>query len=137
MLYASKNKDNRRSPLLETVLLRARAMELLAARVYGESSGISGDAYFTGLISMLDVIFGISPSELINSLNIEGSIQDAIERREGKLGDLLRLIETSDDCSASINAKLLENLRLTVNDISAIKYSSFEWVAEQQIIHGC
>jgi len=137
MLYASKNKDNRRSPLLETVLLRARAMELLAARVYGESSGISGDAYFTGLISMLDVIFGISPSELINSLNIEGSIKDAIERKEGKLGDLLRLIETSDDCSASINAKLLENLRLTVNDISAIKYSSFEWVAEQQIIHGC
>ncbi len=136
MLYASKNKENRRSPLLETVLLRARAMELLAARVYGENSGIAGDAYFTGLISMLDAIFGISPSELMNSLNIEGNIKEAIEKRGGKLGSLLRLIETSDDRSASINSELLKELNLSVNEVSEIKYASFEWVAEQQVLHG-
>lgn len=137
MLYASKNKDSRRSPLLETVLLRARAMELLASRVYGEGSGIAGDAYFTGLISMLDVIFGISSSELMNSLNIEGNIKDAIEKREGRLGSLLRLIETSDDRSVAVNGDLLKQMKLSVNDVSEIKYASFEWVAEQQVLHGC
>ncbi|QAR32561.1 EAL domain-containing protein [Geovibrio thiophilus] len=136
MLYASKNKENRRSPLLETVLLRARAMELLAARVYGENSGIAGDAYFTGLISMLDAIFGISASELMSSLNIEGTIKDAIEKREGRLGRLLRLIETSDDRSAAVNRELLAEFRLTVNEVSEIKYASFEWMAEQQVLQG-
>jgi EAL and modified HD-GYP domain-containing signal transduction protein len=135
MLYASKNKTQTRSPLLETVLLRARAMELLTERIYGKNTTITGDAYFTGLLSLLDVIFCISAEELMESLNIEGEIRLAVEKREGRLGDLLRLIETSDDDAKTIKSELLEKYKITPDELSSIKYLSFEWMADQQLLH--
>jgi EAL and modified HD-GYP domain-containing signal transduction protein len=133
MLYASRNRETGKSPLLETVLLRARAMELLAGKIFGTMSGMTGDAYFTGLLSMLDAIFSISVQELMSSLNIEGSIRSAIEKREGNLGKLLRLIETSDDRSQSVNAEIMQEFSLSPDDVSEVKYQSFEWLADQQI----
>ncbi len=50
----------------------------------------------TGALSLIDVLLGIPIEEAVKSFLLEGDIKGALLKREGRLGDLLNLVEATE-----------------------------------------
>jgi len=87
LLYGSHGEEN---PLLELVRSRAVMMERLA-----QKRGLDGEkAYLTGLLSLLDVVLELEPDRVFEVVRVDKEIERAIRHKEGKLGELLRIVES-------------------------------------------
>lgn len=135
MLYASSDRREVKTSLLETALLRAHTLELLCIKVYGENYSGRADAFFIGLLSYVDVVLGITREELMSSLNVKPVIQNAVLHREGDIGCLLALLEDTDDASVRLHVDRLRSYRLNEDDLTDIKFKGLEWLAEQQTVY--
>jgi EAL and modified HD-GYP domain-containing signal transduction protein len=135
MLYAGKSGDAAKSTLLETAMLKAHVMELLSKRVYGENYKGQVDAFFIGLLSHLDVILGVTKEELLQTIGVNQKISDALLYKDNELGILLGLLEASDDINKTVSPSLLNDLKLTEQDISEIKFLGLNWLADQQDVY--
>lgn len=95
LLYAGVNNpvfDN--NPLMQTVVSRAKTMEMLAAKSCKskDSQKTIERAYLCGLMSLMDVVFNKPLDEFINDFNLDSEITDAILYKGGTLGKLLKVI---------------------------------------------
>jgi len=76
--------------LMSMALLRAKMCEIIAASDDSEQQGM----YFTvGLFSMLDSFFDLPMREILASLPLAEEVNNALLRREGKLGEVLSCVE--------------------------------------------
>lgn len=135
MLYAGKKGDPVKSTLLETSMLKAHILELLAKKVFGDNYRGLADAFFIGLLSHLDVILGISKEELLEMINVSEKIKHALLYKDNELGELLGLLEATDDIHSDVNQHVLDKLKLSEQDISEIKFEGLNWLADQQEIY--
>jgi len=136
MLYAGKKGDAVKSTLLETAMLKAHILEKLAMRVYGEKYNGLADAFFIGLLSHLDVILGISKEELLEMINVRDNIKRAILFRDNDLGQLLSLLEATDDATSEINKEFLKKFKINEADLTEAKFDGLNWLADQQGIYN-
>jgi len=135
MLYAGKKGDAVKSTLLETAMLKAHVLELLAKKAYGEDYKGLADAFFIGLLSHLDVILGVSKEELLEMVSVKDLIKDALLKKINPIGELLGLLEATDDENSEINHELLKKLSLSEADITEVKLNGLNWLADQQEIY--
>jgi len=135
MLYAGRKGDDSKSTILETAMLKAHVLELLAMKVYGEKYRGLADAFFIGLLSHLDVILGVTKEELLQTICVGEKISNALLYKENELGVLLGLLEATDDINKTVNQSVLKELKLTEQDISEIKFNGLNWLADQQEIY--
>jgi EAL and modified HD-GYP domain-containing signal transduction protein len=96
LLFTIDHRDHIFNPLVEKVLIRGRMMELLAERVTG-SKTVADSAFITGILSLVNVLFGKPLQEVIGRLSLAGEIRDALAQRAGVLGTLLAITEDLDD----------------------------------------
>lgn len=94
MIYSkSVGPDNEHSPLMQMVQTRAVLMEKILKVVKPDArSNMKGEAYFVGVLSLLDVVLGSSMEELLESLHISNEVRDAIMFKKGLLGDIFQLV---------------------------------------------
>jgi len=54
---------------------------------------LAEEAFITGVLSLIDVLLGVSMEDAVKNMMLEESIKKALLRREGKLGDMLTIVE--------------------------------------------
>ena len=101
-------------------LIRARACELLATRI---SSWQSSMGFAAGLLSALDVLFGIPPAELRASLPIGEELADAAF---GDQSDLARIIRDAVDYQLGVPDRKPHS-DLTEDDLDDAFAQAFVW----------
>ena len=120
LLFTIDHRDHAFNPLVEKVLIRGRMMELLAERVTG-SRTVADSAFITGILSLVNVLFGKPLQEGIDKLSLAGEIRDALVQRAGVLGTLLAITEDLDDENYDELEKKLSALGIRAIDLLSIE----------------
>lgn len=120
LLFTIDHRDHTINPLVEKVLIRGRIMELLAERVTS-SKTVSDSAFITGILSFVNVLFGVALSDIAAKLNLAQEIQEALEERQGLLGTLLAITEDLDDEDYEALEEKLSSVRIRGLDLLAIE----------------
>ncbi|MFT5835578.1 MAG: EAL and modified HD-GYP domain-containing signal transduction protein [Sulfurimonas sp.] len=107
MIYSkSLSKTFKHSPLMLMVKSRTELMEnILEALNHDVTSKELGEAYFVGVLSLVDTLFGVEIEEVLQDLNISDEVTNALLKDEGMLGEiysLIRDIEAFDTSSIHI-----------------------------------
>lgn len=122
LLFTQQN-DQECLPLLELAVHRGRLMELMA-----ESIAIPPEqAYVTGMLSLADCALGISMEEIIKSLNMVDEVHQALLRREGPIGTLLRVCEKLENGEFEDVARMIESLNISIPSLMEMQTSSISW----------
>jgi EAL and modified HD-GYP domain-containing signal transduction protein len=106
LLYAHPSSDEL-SSLLPRAAYRARFMEALCQQGGGNHEQ-QDRAFMTGIFSLLDAIFGRSLTEILQPLDLEAEVVEALLEHRGHLGNLLEIvrIDRVPSTTASIRSLL-------------------------------
>ena len=107
MIYSkSVSRTSKHSPIILMVKNRTTLMENILKAVDPDvKSDTLGEAYFVGVLSLIDTLFSIKLEQILEDLNISDEVIDALIDDEGILGEiyaLIRDIETFDTKSTHI-----------------------------------
>jgi c-di-GMP-related signal transduction protein len=126
LLYANPGDHNKLSPLLLLAASRGRAMELVAKAK--KETGFEDHAFLTGIMSLIDTLLGITLEEVVTTIKIDKEVADALLRREGDLGRLLRLIEHVEQGNeVELESGILYFPYLTLPRLKTIHADSLLW----------
>ena len=95
MIY-SKNLSSggTKSPLMLMVKNRTELMEKILKLLHPDArSNTLGEAYFVGLLSLIDRVFCMPLEEVLKHISISVEVERALLKKEGLFGELLHLIE--------------------------------------------
>jgi len=129
MLY-TQSKENAPSarPLLMLATTRGKLMELVALHHRPGNRAIADSAFTVGIMSLMDVLFGMPMAEIVRQIPVVEEIGDALLDRQGYFGDLLALIETIErGANPSVLLPMLGNFHLDCNSLYLLQADAFEW----------
>lgn len=94
MIYSkSTSKEDAGLPLMLMVRSRTELMEKILKLVKKDvKSNMLGEAYFIGVLSLLNVVFNKSTEHIIEELNVSDDVKNALLKFEGLLGEIYELI---------------------------------------------
>lgn len=96
MTPAGKAPDPSRIPLLQVAALRGRMLELLVSHLRPRDATLAGQAFITGIMSMMPAALGLPMDEIFEQIALEHEIVAALQAYQGILGKVLALIECYD-----------------------------------------
>jgi c-di-GMP-related signal transduction protein len=128
VLYANNDYNGVQSPLLEIAAMRGKLMEHLVKSRSGAASKEDSDrAFMAGVLSLIDVLFEVSMTELVEKLNLVDDVRDALLERTGGLGSLLLLAEKLEQADfASVNEHVAV-CGLTLDQLLAAQLETIAW----------
>ena len=130
MLYAEPNKKAQgMSPLLMLAATRGKLLELIAQQVEPDKRGVADTAFTVGIMSLMDTLFSMSMTEILNQISVVETVSDALLHRRGMYGDLLNLtehIEHLEEGDARLD-ELIRKFNLSGDELCALQVSAFEW----------
>ncbi|HVK94667.1 MAG TPA: EAL domain-containing protein [Noviherbaspirillum sp.] len=130
MLYAEPNKKAQgMSPLLMLAATRGKLLELIAQQVEPDKRGVADTAFTVGIMSLMDTLFSMSMTEILNQISVVETVSDALLHRRGMYGDLLNLaehIERLEEGDARLD-ELIRKFNLPGDELCALQVSAFEW----------
>ncbi len=130
MLYAEPGKKSQgMSPLLMLATTRGRLLELLAQRLCPNDRNAADMAFTVGIMSLMDALFGMPMDEILQQMPVNQDVKDALLRRSGFLGNVLRLTECLERIDEMEHQLIpaLRMLSLSSNELVALEMSAFEW----------
>jgi EAL and modified HD-GYP domain-containing signal transduction protein len=117
-----------RSPLLQLAATRGRFLELLAAQLAPGDQQLEDEAFMTGIMSLMPALLGVTMESIVAQLNVGGEVAQALERRAGRLGILLRLAESLEQEELDACGELLDLLPgLTPHQVTAAETQALAW----------
>lgn len=129
LLFASRKDDPRSAMLLARAAVRARSVELLAKAVGLDKAG-QEQAFMAGMFSLLGILFGLPLEEVLKPLHISDALVNAVLRREGEIGSLLRTIELAERGAAGELAEALAGLALPVAEFNRLTLEAHRWMLD-------
>jgi c-di-GMP-related signal transduction protein len=87
----------RADPLVQLAGTRSRFMELAASWLCPADHELADAAFMTGIFSLVHVVFGSTPADVLDKLGLAPQIRDAIVLHSGALGTLLRIAEAAGE----------------------------------------
>jgi EAL and modified HD-GYP domain-containing signal transduction protein len=130
MLYAEPGtRGHNQSPLLMLATTRGRLMELLAQRLRPGQRFLGDIAFTVGIMSLMDVLFGIPMADIVEQIPISDEVRDALIKRTGFFGELLGLAESIEQADAAEDMVLptLKNLAISGDDMIELEMAAFQW----------
>ena len=134
MLYAEshvhgKVRGHAHSPLLMLASTRARLMELLAQRLRPGQPRVADIAFTVGIMSLMDTLFCVPMADLVEQIPVSDEVTNALLRRTGFFGELLRLAESFEKMEDGAAAVLptLHQLADSGDDLVELEMAAFEW----------
>jgi c-di-GMP phosphodiesterase len=127
LLYARKDGDVARSPLLPRAALRAALMEALAQQL---GHPAPEQAYMVGMFSLLDRLLGGAMTDILTPLHLPTEVNAALIAREGPLGKCLATVEAADGGDCAIIGRHLDGLGLTAEAWTAALIRSYRWAIQ-------
>jgi c-di-GMP-related signal transduction protein len=133
LLYSNADQHHTTNPLLYTASQRGRMMELLIQAQKKEGAQTEMDeAFLIGLLSLLEALFLVPIEQIIGKFNVSKEITDAIVSKKGNYGELLELIEKTEENNIDEIDVLLKKLHLTLQDLNEALLCSFSWISNLQ-----
>ena len=128
--YAGSKDGSLNFPLLQLVQFRARSMELIFASFSHLGDHTQDEAFMTGLLSMLDVVFNLPMERIIHEFGLDAKIKDAILFESNELGAALQLVKYMErDHIEGIN-HMSKALSLDIAKMITIKINAIQWADE-------
>ena len=128
LLYARQTEQSGGlNPLMPRAAFRASLMEAICLKQGGNKDQLDC-AFMVGMFSLLDKLFGNPLSEVLQPLNLNADVLDALLRKSGQLGQCLDLVERADRPFANFNTQLLTELGLSPDDYYDCMITAYAWV---------
>ena len=127
MLFAQQfNADLNTDPLVQTAAVRGRLMEQIA-----DSLGLAkvrDRAFLVGILSLADALFGQPLTDIVEILNLDVGLCEALLHRRGHLGALLNLVEASEHADSRTFASVARDLGLSdIDDFNRWQVDALRW----------
>lgn len=84
------------NPLLQLAATRGRLMELLADRLQSRNREFADHAFMVGIMSLMPALLGVAMAEILAQLPVVPRVKQALTSYGGQIGDLLRLVEATE-----------------------------------------
>jgi c-di-GMP phosphodiesterase len=122
MIYSkSVTKTEESSPLILLIKERTELMQNLLKLIEPNvRSNKLGEAYFVGVLSLLNVVFGVSLEELLEHLYISDEVKDALLKDEGDLGEIYALVREIEQFNTDAIEVFAKKHGLDANDITMV-----------------
>ncbi|MDT0138876.1 HDOD domain-containing protein [Acidovorax sp. PRC11] len=108
-----------------TAVVRGRLMELVALETLSQED--ADQAFVVGIFSMLDVMLSMPMESAIGLLHVPEPVAAALLRREGVLGELLRLAEACESSDDAMFDQAATTLHLTSQQINWAHLQALAW----------
>jgi c-di-GMP-related signal transduction protein len=95
------------NPLLQLAATRGRLMELLADRTHARNREFSEQAFMVGIISLMPALLGTQMEQLLEQLPVALRVKQALIGYGGAHGQLLHLVEATEQTDPAILAEAL------------------------------
>ncbi|SHH29197.1 EAL and HDOD domain-containing protein [Massilia sp. CF038] len=130
MLYAEPaRRGSSMTPLLMLATTRGRMLELLAQKLRPSQRNIADVAFTVGIMSLMDVLFGMTMDEIVAQIPVIDEVADALRTRSGFFGELLHLaecIERMEEMEDQVEPAL-RGLALSTDELVQLEMAAFEW----------
>lgn len=114
--------------LTQTAVIRGRLMELVAVLDRPHDKNFQDRAFITGVMSLLDTLFSMDMQQIVDKLEIPDEIVRALLQREGRLGDLLRLVEAREKQNMEQVEEIMTELSfLNQTSLSKAELDAMNW----------
>ncbi|MFZ6772275.1 EAL and HDOD domain-containing protein [Undibacterium sp. SXout7W] len=128
LLYArNQNTGIGLNPLMPRAAFRASLMEALCHH-HGASKDALDCAFMVGMFSLLDKLFGSSLEEVLQPLNLQEDVLDALLHRTGELGQFLNLVECADRKNTDNIANMAATLQIDRDIYYGSLIKAYGWV---------
>jgi len=124
LLYTAGN-SSAPAALMTTVLARSRFIESLGCRLLPAHE--HDHLFMIGMLSMMDVVFGLPLAQALTKLPLPESITLAILEHNGQIGKLLLLAETLEAGKYEQISSLSASLGLTLGEVSDAQMEAVSW----------
>lgn len=128
-LFASDKTGAVGNPLLETAATRGRLMEILVSTWQPQfpDHDYSDRAFMTGVLSLVDVLLGVSMEEILAQLNLAEEVRLALLERKGALGSLLLMTEKLENMDFAEVAHLLDSHDCSLSVLMDAQLEAIDW----------
>ncbi len=127
-MLALSNLDDKPLALRHMSLVRARQCELLAEKLEPDQL----DTYFTiGMLSCLDAYFDMPLKDIIDKINLQGPVRDALTHYKGRPGLALHTVKHYDSAHwHDIHWNLLEKVGIDRQEVNRMFIEAIRWANE-------
>lgn len=133
MLYAEPSrKGHSMTPLLLLATTRGKLLELIGQKVKPGRHSVADTAFTVGIMSLMDTLFHISMTEILEQIPVTDEVSDALLLRKGSYGEMLKLVEYLEriEDAAPLLAPTLQKLQLSSKDLYDMEVTAFAWSNE-------
>lgn len=137
MLYAEPCRRSRNmTPLLLMATTRARMMELLTSKTHPHDRNVPEAAFTVGIMSLMDTLFGMPMSDLLEQVSVVDEVGEALLTRSGRLGEILTLTEYLErtDTRSELIVPLMKKLSLGDEALIDVETETYQWT--DSIVRG-
>ncbi len=93
MIYSKSMSTEQKSPLMLMVKQRTQLMQdILKAIEPNVGTNMLGEAYFVGVLSLIDTVFGVQLTTILKHINISDEVRVALLKQEDVLGEIFTLV---------------------------------------------
>lgn len=128
LLFYDSRASQVDAALRETALARARFCELLARRRLNKAE--CEQAFVTGLLSLVDVLFSMPMEEALGHLGLPDDIHAALASQSGKYGGFLGLAIACERGAADAIGELSARLGLDTVQVNAYHIEALTWTLD-------
>jgi len=126
LLFVNQGGDMH-SPLLELAATRGKLMELLAMAQSKSDKDHHDRAFMTGIMSLLDTLLGMPLEEVVKQVSLASDVENALLKHEGKLGNLLLLVEKLEQNDFYAAEGLLADMQLNLGHLMQAQIEAMNW----------
>ena len=132
MLYArpEMGMTPQSSPLFQNASHRAKFLEILARVVSGTDNDLPAKAFMVGLISRMDALVGAPLESILTESGADEDIREALLKRTGRLGLLLRLADAVEQDDQPMILGILKELNLSSTLLNRCVNDAYTWAHE-------
>jgi len=130
MIYSkSVSKNKKVSPIMLMIKNRTEIMECALKEINPDvRSNMLGQAYFVGVLSLIDTIFGENMEVILDDMNVDMDIKNAILGEEGILGDIYLLVKNMESFNTEGIALFAKKYNLDKVMIESLNLKSMQAV---------
>lgn len=130
LLVFAHQKEGENGPciLMHRAATRGRLMELLAkSAVQSPSPEFQEQAFMVGIFSLLNILMNMPMDEILKILLLTDTLDAALSRREGVLGDMLKLVESAENLDFDSATQQMSKLKISSEAFCLAQAAALNW----------
>lgn len=130
LLMFAHQKEGANDPgiLMHRAAARGRLMELLTkSTIQSPSLEFQEQAFMVGIFSLLDILMNMPMEDILKTLLLADSLDAALSRREGMLGEMLKLVESAESLDFDGAAQIMDKLKISPEAFCQAQAAALNW----------